>query len=96
MNQSQILAICGYVIGVGSLTTPDVIAGIIEAFGAPHSATLAAVRIIGGLVLLATLIQRAATIKSTPTGTHQVFSTDDAPSSATLVTAATAPKGPPA
>lgn len=57
MSTAAIIRICGYVIGVGSMLTGQIISALISPYGASQNTVTHVLAIVGSFVTLATLIK---------------------------------------
>jgi flagellar motor component MotA len=101
MSRNDILRIAGYIAGMGSLLTGQVINQILTAFYVPAPYITVTISVIGGIITLATLVY-SVVVKAVPNGYSTVITpTTDNPGTPealagniTTKAAVTAAKGP--
>lgn len=76
MNARDIIRLCGYIIGFGSLLSGQVVSAIISPYGASQNTTTHILAIVGSVVTLATLVKSVLDRPSTPAGYSSVITPD--------------------
>lgn len=87
MKTSDLLRIIGYVAGLGTLVTGQIITQILSAFYVPQPYITVTISVAGGIITLATLIYSVVT-KAVPAGYTPVLTPEATPQADTLTTKA--------